>query len=591
MIAPRSIEARSLLVHARMRVRLLGLVVTGALAFGCGNRGDDGGDDMPNPTARLMVVVDTPQLHWADGTAETSAVRVIIVDDFGNREDVTDEATFEIVPAQLGSVTNATITPSGDMAGLGQVLATIPDMLGMADFEVFVERTVTGTADPSTAGLFGAATLDSSGTIQLAYPPAGAMIPPNIGDMDVHWRDAAKDRYELTLTGGYVTLKTYLNTMGAATWTALADQYWKSLSSGVRGVDLTIRVRGLSSASPATYIEGSQQVRIAAEEVKGGVYYWNTTAAKIFRYDMATPSVPAEQFYPAAGQTGCVGCHAVSRDGTVVAFRQEGGNLNYGNSLSVSTLTKQLTDNTQRWNFAAIHPSNADMFTTDESGLYRTDLATQVRTPMYTAARMSHPDVSANGQLVVATQIGGTSTEVWANASRLVVFDYDTTNKTFGAPRPLVEPSGTTFPYYPSFSPDNEWVLYNQATGGNSYDNPNAEMWVTKADGTGTPIRLSEAEVVGTYNSWPKWTPFITMEPTGVATSEKVIWFTVASRRAFGVRSNFPGQTPQLWLAPFYPERAALGMPASGPAIRLPFQNLAQGNHIAQWTEQIVTIQ
>jgi hypothetical protein len=81
------------------------------------------------------------------------------------------------------------------------------------------------------------------------------------------------------------------------------------------------------------------------------------------------------------------------------------------------------------------------------------------------------------------------------------------------------------------------------------------------------------------------------MEPTGVSTSEKVIWFTVASRRAFGVRSNFPGQKPQLWLAPFYPERAAQGMPASGPAIRLPFQKLAEGNHIAQWTEQIITIQ
>ncbi len=582
-----------MLVHARMRVSLLGLLVVSGLAVGCGERGDDGGDDMPNPTARLMVVVDTPQLHWADGTTETSTVRAIIIDDLGNREDVTDEATFEIVPAQLGSIANATITPSGDMAGPGQVLATVPDMIGMGDFEVFVERTVTGTADPSTAGLFGAATLDSSGTIQLAYPPANAMIPPNIGEMDVHWRDAAKDRYELTLSGGYVTIKTYVSSMGAATWTTLADEYWKSLSSGARGVDLTIRVRGLHTASPSTFIEGKEQVRIAAQEVKGGVYWWNTTdgtTAYIYRYDMATPGVPAEQFYPQAGQTGCVGCHAVSRDGTVVAYRQNGDNLNYGNSILVSTLTKQLTDNTQQWNFAAIHPSNTDMFTTSTSGLYRTDLATQARTPLYTAARISHPDVSADGKQIVATQVGGGS-EVWANASRLLVFEYDTTTKTVGAPRTLVEPSGTTFPYYPSFSPDNEWILYNQATGGDSYDNPNAQMWVTKADGTGTRIHLSEAEIAGTYNSWPKWTPFITMEPTSASTSEKVIWFTVASRRAFGVRSNFPGQKPQLWLAPFYPERAAQGMPASGPAIRLPFQNLSQGNHIAQWTEQIVTIQ
>lgn len=70
------------------------------------------------------------------------------------------------------------------------------------------------------------------------------------------------------------------------------------------------------------------------------------------------------------------------------------------------------------------------------------------------------------------------------------------------------------------------------------------------------------------------------------------MWFTVASRRGFGARtSENSGTKPQLWLAPFYPERAARGEPATGPAVRLPFQPLTQGNHIAQWTEQIVNIQ
>jgi hypothetical protein len=70
-----------------------------------------------------------------------------------------------------------------------------------------------------------------------------------------------------------------------------------------------------------------------------------------------------------------------------------------------------------------------------------------------------------------------------------------------------------------------------------------------------------------------------------------VVWFTVASRRPFGVRSDGVAQKPQLWLAPFFPERALAGLPASGPAIRLPFQVLTEGNHIAQWTQQIVTLE
>jgi hypothetical protein len=307
------------------------------------------------------------------------------------------------------------------------------------------------------------------------------------------------------------------------------------------------------------------------------------------RFDMSTPSVAPEQFYPQAGQTGCVGCHAVSRDGKVVAYRQEGDNMNFGNSLDVATLERQLTPSSQRWNFAAVHPNNAELFTTTDGGLFHTDLATKATTPLFTETRISHPDVNGAGDALVATQVTG-GNEVWTSAGRLVVFDYDQVAKAVSAPRVLVQPAGTAFAYYPSFSPDDTWVLYNQATGGNSYDNRNAELWVTKADGSlAAPIRLGDAEVAATYNSWPKFTPFITREPTATG-DEAVIWFTVASRRPFGVRST-GSQKPQLWLAPFYPDRALAGQPASGPAIRLPFQVLSEGNHIAQWTQQIVTLE
>jgi hypothetical protein len=482
-----------------------------------------------------------------------------------------------------------TLTPTGQAAGPAQIYAHVDGHGGQAEFSVNVTDRITGTGD-ANASLFQSATLDTGATINVAYPPAGAMIPPNLGEMDVHWRDATRDVYEVQLSGAYVTLRTYVARTGAATWFTLADERWKQLSSGARGVDLAVRVRGIATASPGTFIEGTQTARIAAEEVKGGVYYWNTTKAAIMRFDMSTPAVPPEQFYPKVGQSGCVGCHAVSRDGKVVAYREEGDNMNYGNSLDVATQTKQLDPSTQRWNFAAVHPSNTDLFTTADNGLFRTDLATKARTPLYTAARISHPDVNATGDAIVATQLSG-GNEVWTSASKLVVFDYDQTAKTVGAPRTLVQPTGA-FPYYPSFSPDNTWVLYNQAATGTSYDNANAQLWVTKADGSlAAPIRLTQAEVNGTYNSWPKWTPFMTKEPLATGGEEPVIWFTVASRRPFGVRSDGTTQKPQLWLAPFYPERALAGQPASGPAIRLPFQVLNQGNHIAQWTQQIVTLE
>ena len=228
------------------------------------------------------------------------------------------------------------------------------------------------------------------------------------------------------------------------------------------------------------------------------------------------------------------------------------------------------------------------MFTTTTTGLHRTDLATGVTTPLYTGGRIAHPDVAASGTAIVATSLTAGS-EVYTTASSLVVFDYDKTTKTVGAPRTLVPQAGAAYPYYPSFSADSTWVMYNLATADDSYDNINAQLWVTKADGSMPPIRLAQAEAAASYDSWPKWTPFVTAEPTATGT-EKVMWFTVASRRPFGVRS-VGNQKPQLWLAPFYPERALAGQPATGPMVRLPFQVLSEGNHIAQWTEEIVVIQ
>lgn len=569
-----------------MLLRLLSICV---LVVGCAPRTEDPGIDGDGGISTLRVGLSTQRIDWADGVAASPSVTVTLIGADGSETDVTGEATFEVSPPDLGAVTNTQLVASGTTAGPGTVSATLDGLVDGETFEVFVTQTVTGTANPSAPGLFAAATLDPSQMLTIAYPPAGAMIPPNLGEMDVHWRDpAAKDVYQVTLSGGFVTLKTYVASLGAATWHTLAANHWALLSSGARGVDLTVRVRGLRTATPTTFIEGSEVVRIAAEEVRGGVYFWNTTRAAIMRFDMTAQATPPEQFYPAVGQTGCVGCHAVSRDGTVVAYRRDGSNMNYGNVLKVAGLQKQLTDDTQQWNFAAIHPDNSEMFTTTTTGLHRTVLATGTTTPLYTGARIAHPDVAPTGASIVATQLTA-GTEVWTSASSLVVFAYDTTTKTVGAPRTLVPQTGTTFPYYPSYSADSTWVLFNQASSGDSYDNPNAQLWVTKADGTMPPIRLGQAEAAASHDSWPKWTPFVTMEPTATG-SEPVMWFTVASRRPFGVRS-LAAQKPQLWLAPFYPERALAGQPATGPAVRLPFQELSQGNHIAQWSEEIVVIQ
>lgn len=122
-------------------------------------------------------------------------------------------------------------------------------------------------------------------------------------------------------------------------------------------------------------------------------------------------------------------------------------------------------------------------------------------------------------------------------------------------------------------------------TADHSYDHPTAQIWVVKADGSQPPILLTKANLTGTLtNSWARWVPSVqTFGPQ----SDKLFYLTFSSKRDFGTRIPFTGR-PQVWMTPFFPNRAAAGQDPSGATFRLPFQNVLTGNHIAQWTETVV---
>src|SRR5262249_42822123 len=145
--------------------------------------------------------------------------------------------------------------------------------------------------------------------------------------------------------------------------------------------------------------------------------------------------------------------------------------------------------------------------------------------------------------------------------------------------------------YYPSWSPDGKWVLFNRSSG-SSYNSADASLWVVKADGSAPPIELSafNQAASGLTNSWGRWAPF--QQSVG-QNRDPIFWITMSSKRDFGVRrvnsaDAEAARTPQIWMAPFYTDRAAARQDPTAPAFRLPFQNLTTNNHIAQWTERVV---
>jgi WD40 repeat protein len=292
-----------------------------------------------------------------------------------------------------------------------------------------------------------------------------------------------------------------------------------------------------------------------------------------------------------------VGCHVLSRDGTRMAITYDGGN-EAATMVDVARATPATA--TQKWNFGAFTPDTKQFLSIESGTLVVRDSASQdVLATMTSAKPVSHVDVSPGGtQLVYATNPNSFSDWDFVKG-QIITRSYDARTHAFGPEQPLVDDGNNNF--YPSWSPDGKWILFEKdSAGGSCYDDPVTTTWVVKADGSAPPVELIAAdEGTGLTNAWPRWAPF----PQSLSESnESLFWITMSSKRDFGVRLHntglfqrpmmgTPAKTAQIWMTPFFPDRAARGTDPSTKAFRLPFQNLDSSNHIAQWTERVVIIE
>jgi TolB protein len=116
------------------------------------------------------------------------------------------------------------------------------------------------------------------------------------------------------------------------------------------------------------------KVFVASDDVDGGIYYWALAAGDgspegIYRHDMQRPGQAPEEFFTRRQTSGrCVGCHALSRDGTKMAvtlYDIDGSpdSEGVGTVLDVGSRQLDLADRTFQWNFAAFGPQSDRLVT------------------------------------------------------------------------------------------------------------------------------------------------------------------------------------------------------------------------------------
>jgi len=559
-----------------------------ALALGACGPADDSDDEA---SAVLVVTPESIAIDVINGVAVEQPYTAVLHYENGTEVDVTDSTSFIVAEAAVGYFDGTTLVANG--AGRGTIVATHGDAQAMATVEVFARDVRVGDGvDPSVPGLFDAATDDPARAATIVYPSDGTIVPPNLGDFDLHWRDASgSDVFELSMSSYYAEVRVYVAVdASAGAWIAFLVQEWSRVAHSEIGATIDVAVRGLTFASPATSSKAEIVVRTSRHDILGGLYYWAAAnaggAEGIFRHDLGRPGEPAEEFYTSNQTPGgrCVACHALSRDGTRMAVTYDGGDGG-ANVLDVASRTTMMPSETA-WNFAAFNRDGSKLLTVSRGVLTLRDPETGavIATPAVSGAS-SHPDFAPQGDRVVYVREGTPGSDWSFSRGSLVTRSFDDATDTFGAETALVTSAGENN-YYPSLSPDGQWVLFNRSAEG-SYNAASAELWVVKVDGSVGPIKLDASNIgPALTNSWARWAPF---EATYGPSEEPIFWLTFSSKRDFGVRLVGVGR-PQLWMTPFFPARAAAGVDPTAPAFRLPFQDLQSNNHIAQWTEEVIPV-
>ncbi len=426
---------------------------------------------------------------------------------------------------------------------------------------------------------------DPSNAITLAYPSDGVMLPPNLRTLELQFTPTAHQTlFEISFEAdGFPPVRVYTdcNPLEQGCSYQTSDEVWQELADR-REKPIRWRVRGADDSGGSLGTSETRVIDLTDDELKGGVYYWNRSLTVIRRVDFGRGRMPEPTTYLGTATSttttpdpggNCIGCHALSRDGSrIVAPTLDGtGVYNVADKSEITTLSDHPF-------FPTFSPDGTKlMAATDPSGgsddhvlLY--DLASSIEPTDLGAGTM--PDWSPNGQHVVYVS-GNTDTFIGVLGGSLETMVHG--DSGFGSGPELLASTGENN-YYPTYSPDGAWVLFDRSPSGHtSYAAPDAELWTVSADG-GDPIFLHAADADGA-ETWPKWD-----ESPYQFHGHTVFWFTFSSERPMGLRA---GGTMQIWIAGFDPAAAAAGRDPSRPAFLLPFQDRDSANYIGQWVTEI----
>lgn len=472
-----------------------------------------------------------------------------------------DNVEWTISNSTTGRVdATGVFTPTEEHGGVTYVTARFDGVSANSLVTVtYRDDIVVDGADPSA---FTGTETDTTGL--WLYPSNDVNFPRNTPGITFQWTDGGAGATEARLHFQSTVTDMTVYTTGSS-WTADEDT-WELIAGTNAGgsvtADLALVVGG------AVYKDAPLTLNVNRMDGEGTIYYWSTSAQGVMK--VAYGSSAADFLTPASAGVGCIGCHSV-RAGKI-AFTYDGGNGQLG--------VKNLADQSDLLaygsgiigNFKTFSPDGRYLIASNMGALQLFDATTMTYLQeIPTGVRGTHPDWSPDGTAVVFTAAGYLQADWSFTDGRIMVMDY-LGDGQFGEPRLLYDPPDPYNAYYPTWSPDSQWIAFDVSTE-DSYDDASAMLYVMDDFGD-PPIALDRANLTdGITNSMPRWGPL---------PDDSVLWLAFSSKRSYG--ADVDGN-PQIWVSGFDPAKAARGEDPSWPAFWLPGQDISQNNHIPFWSE------
>ena len=456
--------------------------------------------------------------------------------------DRPDLASFELGPP-------AVLTATGAMAGTGKLHALYGGLEATADLVVnIVETNVEGTLPKAALTALGKANLPADPALDsLLYPYDQTVFPLGLTSPQIMWNapNSAADVYRVHLEQTGYSYDYYTAAKAPARVRVLQDA-WDRVTASNTGDALTLSVSRWDRESSKAYASASESFTIAAESLRGAIYYW--TASQSDPKDDSTRVGNITRIYPGAGaapetlnEGRCMGCHSVSADGSTLVATVE----DLATAPSVAPYSNW--SNTRAWAAFALpenpgkratlskqtnmYGANSALTPDGEYVVFGGQTATPVAGSKYislaktatgevisdsglddlllgsAAMGVMMPSFSPDGtKLALVEALGDRRDNVLPTSVRIIYLDFDQKTRKFDAANihEVVKasslPSGNDQLGYPTFSPDGKYISYHSgkySTGCNPDGCVDAtpdggELWVSATNGSGAPIRMAK---------------------------------------------------------------------------------------------------